>query len=506
MPRRRKASARPAVRAPGARGAAPRAGPPPAAAGRGAYAEVVARLGAEKQRAEAALASFREQSLQQNHDLMSVQQALEESRDRYASLFDYAPVALLSLRRNGIIEGINLHGAELLESTRPRLLGLPLMSFITRDDHKTFLNHLFQCRRQHDAVQTELRMRTRQGRIIPVMLSAWMTAAHSRPEYEFRTAIVDLSERQEAERREAEYQARLRSLASELSLAEERERRRIAVEIHDNISQSLAMAKMRLDGVSHKLGASGPRGELTAVVKLVETVLADTRSLTFELSPPVLYELGLAAALEWLGERAGASHKLEVRVETPRQPLAPPPHDVAILMYQAVRELLMNIGKHARARRAWVRMWQADGQLRLYVEDDGRGFGAMAQPRRGGAAAGPNGKVRADGWAAAPSPSDSGFGLFSIRTRLEHLGGSMGIETRPEGGGRVTMAVPLEQEHERMLKRAAVTSAGAQESGAHESGTETGHTSYPIGPRDGRKTQHESIDRGRPPHGARGIA
>ena len=373
-----------------------------------------------------------EEAREQHRELVEAQQALEDSRDRYASLFDYAPVALLSLRRNGIIEDINIHGADLLGAARPRIVGMPLLAFVAPGDQRPFLNHMLRCRREHDAVNTELNLRTRQGRTIPVLLSAWKTAAHFRPEYEFRTAITDLSERQLAASREADYQARLRSLASELSLAEERERRRIAVEIHDHISQSLAMAKMKLDAASHRSKVPDVRQELAEVVRLVETVLGHTRSLTFELSPPVLYELGLEAALEWLGERAAQRSKIDVKVDVPQRMAVP--HETAVLLYQAVRELLVNVGKHAAARRARVEMRQAGANIRVCVEDDGTGFGDLRPAEGNGQAA---------GHFASGGTADTGFGLFSIRARLEHLGGKLEIGARPGGGGRVIMTVPL---------------------------------------------------------------
>jgi PAS domain S-box-containing protein len=462
-------------------------------------------------RAAEELAIYQEETRQQQAELMAAQQALEESRDRYASLFDYAPVALLSLRRNGIIQDINLHGAELLESSRPRILGLPLLSFIDRAHHKHFHHHMLLCRRQHEAVNTEVVITTRQGRSVPALLSTWTTAAMNRPEYEFRTAITDLSERLRAARREEDYQRRLRSLASELSLAEERERRRIAVEIHDNISQSLAFAKMKLEAACHKPPGPGDRQRLEEVVRLVEGVLAHTRSLTFELSPPVLYELGLEAALEWLGERAAKRYGLEVILE-PAGTGPAPSHDVAVLLYQAVRELLVNVGKHAAARRAWVRVRHFPESLHVTVEDDGKGFdaarlttntlgvdghghgdgdrravssargGRRAHPHRGGSA--PHGRV---GHQRTDASRDTGFGLFSIRTRLEHLGGKFEIERRHAGGGRVTMTVPL---------GLAVTSTDGTTptSPARASGEAS-----PFIPVTGRESRHESFDRGRSP-------
>jgi PAS domain S-box-containing protein len=398
--------------------------------------DAAARAKSECQKAVEALEVYKAEALQQHHELIESQQALEESRDRYASLFDYAPVALLSVRRNGIIMDINIRGAEMLESTRSRVLGLPLLSFVLRDDHRLFLSHMLQCRREHNTVNTEVRLRTRMGSVVPVMLSAWMTPSLLRPEYEFRTAIMDLSERRRAAEREAEYQRDLRSLASELSLAEERERRRIAIEIHDNLSQNLALIKMKLAMLAQKSQVREARDGLAEAVALLDPVLERTRSLTFELSPPVLYELGLDEALEWLADRMAELHRLPVKYERARQtvPGAPPvPHDLAVLLFQAVRELLMNVVKHAQALHVTVRSARADGTVVVSVRDDGKGF--HPAPSAGGR----NG----DG-AAARRDDLHGFGLFSIRTRLEHLGGKMTVRSRVGHGTEITVVVPVQ--------------------------------------------------------------
>ncbi len=220
------------------------------------------------------------------------------------------------------------------------------------------------------------------------------------------------------------YQKRLRSLASQLSLAEERERRRISVAIHDGISQTLALIKMKLGALSQKgkeAGLAGPVGEVSA---LVDEVLAQTRSLTVELSPPILYELGFEAALEWLAERASKQYGLNVSFKSDRGG-SPIPLETAVPLFQAVRELLVNVGKHASATRAAIRLSREGRQIRLTVEDNGVGFDASKAQG--------NGRAAADG---------AGFGLFSIRTRLDHLGGRAKIKSSIGHGTVVTLLLP----------------------------------------------------------------
>lgn len=381
---------------------------------------------------------YREEARQQQEQLLEAQAALEESRDRYAALYEYAPVGYLTLDYNGVIEQMNLIAAELLGVERTRGLSSPLLTFIAGGDRKAFLRHLLNCRRERTIVSVELRIHPRHRRdaVTPVLLQTWATSSRydelGGRGYEFRTAMLDLTDRERAREQEVIYRERLRSLASELSLAEERERRRLAVAVHDHVSQALAMAKMRLDGALRHPSADGIKPALAEVSRLVEEVLVRTRTLTFDLSPPVLYELGFEPALEWLAERAGEQHGLKVAVDLPREPVKLPT-DLAVMLFQAARELLVNVWKHAAASHAALRLRRAGGRVQLVVEDDGKGI----DTRRLAAAAERDGR-------------SGGFGLFSIRARLEHLGGGLDVEDlRSQGhgkGARLTLTVPVEND------------------------------------------------------------
>lgn len=220
-----------------------------------------------------------------------------------------------------------------------------------------------------------------------------------------------------------EHQERLRSLASELSLAEERERRRIATEIHDNLSQTLAFAKMQLAALRHRPEAEAIGPELQRLQEAIDSAVADSRSVTFELSPPILYTMGLEAAVEWVGRQAQERHGVQFHFETDQQP-KPLRDEVRTILFQAVREIFNNMGKHAQARNAWARLCASDGMLWVEIEDDGVGFDPAAvewRPER-----------------------TSGFGLFNMQERLEHLGGQVLIHSAPGQGAKFTLTAPLD--------------------------------------------------------------
>jgi PAS domain S-box-containing protein len=222
----------------------------------------------------------------------------------------------------------------------------------------------------------------------------------------------DVTEREQAAER-------LRALTSQLSLAEERERRRIATELHDQVGQTMAMANLKLGVLRDETDSEELRDRLDEIRSHWQTAMAYTRSLTAELSPPVLYELGFEAALNWLVEQQQSlSETLEIDFETDGPP-EPPTEELRVTLFQAVRELLVNIVKHAGARRAKVALSATGSGLSLVVEDDGAGFDS--QKRK----------------------PDVEFGLFSIGQRLEALGGSMEVDSAPNRGTRVKLFAPL---------------------------------------------------------------
>jgi len=241
-----------------------------------------------------------------------------------------------------------------------------------------------------------------------------------------RTAdLVKANEALQAEISERlHYQNKLRSLASELSLAEERERRRIATELHDRIVQTLAVTKIKLSAF-RELGSSARLLDpLKEVLELINQTIQDTRTLTFELSPPILYELGLVPVVEWLAEKYEKQYGIPLKVKGDDLPDALEA-DVQIVLFQTLRGLFNNIVKHAQAKNVDVNITRFDSRIQITVEDDGVGFDTS------------NIHVSME--------STSGFGLFNIRERLDHVGGLFEIRSKKDVGTRVVLSAPLKQ-------------------------------------------------------------
>ncbi|MCL4501922.1 MAG: CHASE3 domain-containing protein [Deltaproteobacteria bacterium] len=264
----------------------------------------------------------------------------------------------------------------------------------------------------------------RRARIIVWVLTAGAFASFSLLFVLVYLLNREIGVRKQAESQVAAYQDNLRSLASSLSLAEERERRRLAVYLHDQIGHTLALANIKLGELQKSLGhyPGFPTSELEKTGSLLEQAIRDTHSLTFKISSPILYELGLTAALEWLTEQVQKDHGISTRFIAVGR-TDPLDDDIRVLLFQAVNELLVNVVKHAQAKNIEVSIQRKDGNLTVNVGDDGVGF---QMPQIG-----------------PPRRARCGFGLFSIRERLRPYGGILEVQSEPEAGTHITLTVPL---------------------------------------------------------------
>ena len=231
---------------------------------------------------------------------------------------------------------------------------------------------------------------------------------------------VDVTEQKMAEEKLRDYQAKLKDMASRILNAEDDERRRIAVGMHDNICQKLVVSKMALDSSLKLIGDIPAASSLTIVSESIGDAIEEADSLTFSLSSPVLYELGLVAAIkDYLEREIRRKHGIAVELESDIQ-LCGLKEQVRNVLFRIVRELLVNVVKHARASKVRVCVHKSGDQLELSVKDNGVGFRPDELGR----------KAR--------------FGLFSVREQLEHFAGRLEIESKPGRGTTATVVLPLE--------------------------------------------------------------
>jgi signal transduction histidine kinase len=271
-------------------------------------------------------------------------------------------------------------------------------------------------------LKSEYRIFTREGSMLYFYDEALIVQGLGEATPSLHGVMRDVSEHKLAQVRLFDYQEQLRSLTSELSLAEERERRRIATDLHDRVGQALAVSKMKLGALRETDNGEGLIERIDDIRDLIEQAILETRSLIFKISSPILYELGFEAAVGWLAEEMEKQHAIQSHHRDDGHP-KPLDDDIRVLLFQAVNELLLNVAKHARAQ--WVEITtERDGdRIRVVVKDNGIGLEPLEICNRWG--------------------KNQGFGLFSIRERLKHVDGSLQVESQPGTGTRITVIAPL---------------------------------------------------------------
>ncbi|MBN2593967.1 MAG: PAS domain S-box protein, partial [Sedimentisphaerales bacterium] len=233
----------------------------------------------------------------------------------------------------------------------------------------------------------------------------------------------DITKHKQTEKKLLEHQAKLKSLASQLSLTEERERYRLATDLHDQISQSLVISKIKLDQLRKSSISDEINEPLEDISSCLGQIIDDTRALTFDLSYPILYELGFEAAVaEWLTDQIQEKSQIKTEFDDDGRQ-KPLDDDIRVLLFRNVRELLINVIKHAEANKVKVTIRRDNKYINVVVEDDGVGFDPVE--------------------VTSMASKRAEFGLFSIRERLEQLDGMIEIDSKPGFGSKITMRAPL---------------------------------------------------------------
>jgi signal transduction histidine kinase len=235
--------------------------------------------------------------------------------------------------------------------------------------------------------------------------------------------VEDITEQRAAQNTLINYQKQLKSLTTELMLAEQKERQQFADFLHDEIGQQLFAARLQLEQLKDSISSAENTKTLNNALNILYQVMNQSRTLTTELSSPILKQLGLEKALEWLAEETYKKYDIMVTFEDDRQE-KPLGDNMKILLYQSVSELLTNVAKHAQTKNASVSIKKYNSSVRICVEDNGVGF-------------------------YPPTDKSShamigGIGLFRIKERLEPLDGQLEIESQQNRGTKITLVVPLD--------------------------------------------------------------
>jgi PAS domain S-box-containing protein len=376
---------------------------------------------------------------QRKHDEDALRQAKEELeqrvRERTAELaqanaynrglIEVSLDPLVTIGSDGRITDVNESTEAVTGLPRTALIGTDFSEYFTEPDKaKAGFQQVF---REGIVRNYPLEICHRDGHTTPVLYNATVYRNADGKVSGVFAAARDITERRQAEQelRQAHEAlalraSQLRAMAGQLTLSEQRERSRLAKILHDHLQQLLVAAKFRT-AVLGRGGDELARQATKEVENLIDECIAGSRSLTAELSPPIIHEAGLNAGLKWLArhmtEKQGLFVELEMQEDADLLP------DIRVLLFESVRELLFNVVKHAQTRSATVNVRRISDHLRVTVSDEGVGFDPVAI-----SPAGEEGR---------------GFGLFNIRERLEFIGGSLEIDSNLGQGSRFMLTVPV---------------------------------------------------------------
>lgn len=359
-----------------------------------------------------------------------------------AAIVEFSDDAIVSKNLHGVVLSWNRGAESLFGYTAQEMIGQPIHRLIPADrcHEETQILERLHAGDRIDHYET-VRQR-KDGRLVEVSLTVSPLKDRAGRIIGASKIARDISQRKQAERQLKQLAAdseqlvierthelrcsqdRLRALASELTLTEQRERRRLATELHDYLAQLVVASRINLSHVILQTRDKDLSISLTRIDHMLDQALTYTRSLVAELSPHILYQFGLPKSLVWLGDQM-KQHGLEVAVQTGPGSLALP-DDQAVLLFQSVRELLFNIVKHAQTDKASITITiDADNELWICVEDQGNGFEVATLSGSGEA--------------------HSKFGLLTIRERMQLLGGECELSSCPGVGTLAILRLPLAQ-------------------------------------------------------------
>ena len=356
---------------------------------------------------------------------LKAEESLRESEARYRHLVEYAKAGILEI--DFVSQRmISVNEAMVAASgySREEILSMSYLDLLPEASREIF-NKRLELILEGESIEENLECQilTKQGDLRWMMLNSHFLSENGRAT---RATVVatDITQLKETESRLLDFQGRLRGLSTELSMSEEKQRRLLASQLHDRVSQELAVANILLNSFERTIDEPGHLSQLQDIRKQIVKIINETRSLTFDLSPPVLYDLGLVEAVEWLAETIEETHHLKVEMRHIGVTKAID-DEIKIILFRNIKELMHNAVKHAQATRIFVELYGETDGLRVEVSDDGVGFDVE--------------RLMGGGQAC------QGFGLFNIKEKLNHLGGALEVRSVQGSETSITMTVPLGQ-------------------------------------------------------------
>ena len=351
--------------------------------------------------------------------------AVDESEARLAAIVESAMDAIITIDEAQRVVLFNRAAEQIFRCRRADALGSPVGRFLPerfRAAHREHVRRFGQdratSRRMGDA--TTLMALRADGEEFPIEASISHAELDGRP---FYTVILrDITLRKQQEQALARQQQELQDLSAQVLEAREEEKTLLARELHDELGQLLTALKMDVGWLRERLRPHSTElgDKARQMGELLDQTVASVRRISADLRPLMLDDLGLADAAGWLVEDFARRSGIECRIDlAPREGLDALERNVAVTLYRVLQESLTNVARHAGARRVWASLALADGQVRLEVEDDGRGI------------------------APEDIAKSRSLGVKGMRERVRYLGGVFEAARAPRGGTRVRVSLPV---------------------------------------------------------------
>ncbi len=348
---------------------------------------------------------------------------IEKAEEMYRLLSDNSNDLICLQESDSRFKYISPSIKNLLGYEQSDFLGRKVFSIVHKDDIErlkdTMNQNVFSSLNSKPFV---FRIRHKEGHFVWLEFLSTPVYKNNEINY-FVTTARDITESMLAKQEIEEYQTALQKMTTEMTLIEENHKKEVASNIHDHLSQSLVISKMKINELKKNPKLNIINEDLMFIEKHISQVLENSRKITYELSPPVLYQLGIVDALNWLLEDVEATHKIKCQVFS--NTINIKMSDVkSILLYRSIQELIKNVVKYANASLIILEIDKNDLGVNILLKDNGCGFDTSSL---GG----------------FKNQSGSGFGLFAVQERIKNIKGRFTITSKVNKGTAVNIFIPL---------------------------------------------------------------
>ena len=362
-------------------------------------------------------ANSHKQILREIEERKHAQKLLKESHDRYESIFNGATDGIIYTNLDGNIISVNSSIEKLFSIKRKDLVGKNAIELAKSETSgktlKRFLEFINRILKGEEIRDYLIKTNS---------LELEFSSKKGQEKSDITVMVRDVTERNIARKNVELHQNNLATLSNELTMAEEKAKRHLAITLHDKLGQSLVLANFR----SNELNKIVKKPEHKKIINEISGFLADaineSRNITYELSPPVLYEMGLVPAINWKLDEIEKNNKIKTSLINKSKS-----HKIGkreqIILYRSINELLQNVLKHSKAESVNVSFRLLTNDYRIIVRDNGIGFDLNVMKEK--------------------ALSQKKFGLFSIIERIKYIGGSVEIDTKPKKGTKIIINMPI---------------------------------------------------------------